>query len=243
MVGCSLAGDITPPPGVATRQAVPITTNPTAAPVSTASPILMTPPRSAANFQNGEALYIEKCSPCHGIDGDGSGPQAVNLPEGINPPALNDPDVAFSSTPADWFSMVAIGNIERFMPGFSSLTATEIWDVVAYAFSLSIDEEVLTTGEAIYLDSCADCHGDQGGGTETGSTLVDPSFISERTIEDLESAIRNGTQGEMPAFNDEFTLTELQSVSAYLFHLALSGDVSTTPDEIVPETVGPNSAV
>jgi mono/diheme cytochrome c family protein len=226
---------------MATRQAVPITTNPTAAPVSTASPILLTPPRSGANPQKGKALYTEKCSPCHGVEGDGSGPQSVNLPEGISPPALNDPEVAFSSTPAEWFSMVAIGNIERFMPGFSSMTEVEIWDVVAYAFSLSIDEEVLKTGETIYLNSCADCHGDQGGGTETGSTLADPTFISERTIEDLESAIRNGTQGEMPAFDDELTLNELQSVSAYLFHLALSSEVSTALDEIIPETEGPNS--
>ncbi len=103
IAGCNLAGDITPPPGVATRQANPITTSPTAAPVSTASPILLTPPRSAANLQKGEALYAEKCSPCHGVEGDGSGPQAVNLPEGINPPELNDPEVAFSRTPAEWF--------------------------------------------------------------------------------------------------------------------------------------------
>jgi cytochrome c553 len=93
IVGCNLAGDITPPPGMATRQAIPITTSPTATPVSTALPILLTPPRSGANPQKGKALYTEKCSPCHGVDGDGSGPQAVNLPEGINPPALNDPDV------------------------------------------------------------------------------------------------------------------------------------------------------
>ncbi len=79
----SLAEDITPPPNLQQQQ--PSQAQP-AAVSSNTFPLL--PPNPA----NGEAIYAEKCSPCHGDAGLGDGPQAAQLP---NPPAaLGSPDLA-----------------------------------------------------------------------------------------------------------------------------------------------------
>jgi mono/diheme cytochrome c family protein len=178
---------------------------------------------------------VEKCSPCHGEEGQGNGPQAVNLPEGISPSPLGDPVLAFKSTPTEWFSILTVGNIERFMPGFSSLSDAERWDVVAYAFSLSISDGETSLGQEIYQLHCSDCHGEDGSGTESGSALADPSFISNRTIEEFTAVIRDGSDRGMPGFGDELTDNELDSVSAYLMNLGFTGGVPGAIDEVATE--------
>ncbi len=240
VTGCNLAGDITPPSGVATAQAIrPTQGSTTTEPQPTSAPVVLTPPITPANIQNGEAIYLENCEPCHGVDGMGDGSQAVNLPEGNSPSHLGDPDLAFKTTPAEWFSAVSIGNIERFMPGFSSMSDAQRWDVVAYALSLSVGIDELTNGEGVYLESCSECHGPMGEGTEVGPPLADPSFISDRSVQDLIKIIGEGMGEGMPGFADELSDEQLQNASTYVMNLALTGGMVTDPEEIVTEPGGP----
>lgn len=239
VAGCNLAGDITPPSGVATAQAIrPTQGSTTTVPQPSSAPVVLTPPKTPANIQRGEAIYLESCEPCHGVDGMGDGSQAVNLPEGISPSHLGDPDLAFKTTPAQWFSAVSIGNIERSMPGFSSMSDAQRWDVVAYALSLSVGIDTLTNGEGVYLESCAECHGAMGEGTEIGSPLADPSFISDRSIQDLIRIIAEGMGEGMPGFADELSDEQLQNASTYVMSLALTGEMVSEPEEIVTEPEG-----
>ena len=102
--GLSLAEDIAPP---ANYKEPVVDIQPTAA--STVFPLVAPDPAQGA------AIFTEKCVPCHGQSGMGDGPMAANL---ANPPApLGSPDLARQSRPADWYTMVTQGNLEKLCPG------------------------------------------------------------------------------------------------------------------------------
>jgi mono/diheme cytochrome c family protein len=137
--------------------------------------------------------------------------------------------------------MVTVGNIERFMPGFSSLSDAERWDVVAYALSLSSSPEDLASGEEIYQLQCSECHGEEGMGTEAGSPLAIPAIIANQTIAGIGSIVWDGTDRGMPDFSGELTEDELQDVSAYVMGLALTGGMTDVAGEIVDDVEEPVS--
>lgn len=202
VAGCSLAGDVTPPPALATAQADQVVGTPTPeldmsrsdtneVDLGAAAP--QSPPDPAA----GEATYTEKCAPCHGPQGLGGGELAGGLE--VPPPMLGSPEVAQSANLAEWYQVVTEGRMERFMPPFASLSDQERWDVAAYALSLSTSPEVLAQGEALYGEECAACHGGNGTGVSAEIDLSDPEFIASQSAADLFEVISAG-QGEMPAF-------------------------------------------
>ena len=106
----SLAEDITPPPGAE----VPLEA-PTQPPLRGPLYPLVPPDPSVGNL-----IYAEKCAPCHGITGLGDGSMAGQLP--VPAPALGTDQVARTSSPAEWYSIVTQGNLEQRMPPFNSLT-------------------------------------------------------------------------------------------------------------------------
>ncbi|MGH2583081.1 MAG: c-type cytochrome [Anaerolineales bacterium] len=131
----SLAGDISPPPETASEQSVQILL-----------------PAAPPDLETGALIYAENCAPCHGIFGLGDGAQGAQLP--FPPAALADPQVAGDASPEDWFQVISGGNLNRYMPPFSgSLSSQEIWDVIAYAFSLGWDEDRLVEGAQIYAEN------------------------------------------------------------------------------------------
>jgi mono/diheme cytochrome c family protein len=194
----SLAGDVTPPPGA--EQSI----EPTAQPIEDEGAVFpLTPP----DVTNGEAIYTEKCAPCHGSTGKGDGERASQLPN--PPPALASVNVSRQATPADWFIMVTRGNLERSMPPFPSLSDSQRWDVVAYAFSLRTTIEDYERGKQIYDANCAGCHGldGKGDGANAGglsrqpADLTDLALMAEKSGVDLFQTISNGIPPVMPAFD------------------------------------------
>ncbi len=174
LVGCNLAGDVTPPPALATAQALEPISRPT-----TAAQTALEPPPSAPDPEVGAAIYANRCAACHGESGLGDGPQAVNLP---NPAAaLGDPALARDSSPADWYRVVTQGNIERFMPGFASLNDSERWSVVAYALTLSLESDELERGAALFDDQCAECHSLEGSETSGAPNLGSPDWMASHS--------------------------------------------------------------
>ena len=124
--GCSLAGDVTPPPALATAQM--------AAPSDSPTPVTITPPNTQPDIEAGALIYAEKCAACHGPEGLGDGELANEL--AFAPAPLGDPNFARAADPLEWYRAVTIGNLDRLMPGFVSLTDQQRWDVVGYALSL-----------------------------------------------------------------------------------------------------------
>ncbi len=211
---CSLAEDVTPPPGYQEATAQESTPEP----AQTVYPIVPPDPTQGA------AIFAEKCAPCHGVSGQGDGAQAANLP---NPaPAIGTAAVARGVKPAEWFEVVTNGNLQRFMPGFSgSLNDRQRWDVVAYALSLSSPAADVQAGQAIYTAKCQSCHGEDGHGDGPAAASLnrklpdwsgDPSLLAQRSAQELWQVTSQGAAPAMPAFADQLSETERWQVVSYV---------------------------
>ncbi len=149
LTGCSLAGDIQPPPGYSSEGAQPVS--------ATLAPIMPPDPGSAGS------VYAIKCAPCHGETGMGDGAMADQLP--LPAPAIGDPEVARAATPAEWFDVITNGRMSRNMPPFSaSLSERQRWDMVAYVMTMNVPKAQLAQGRNTYVMLCQDCHGETGSG-------------------------------------------------------------------------------
>ncbi|HUN22476.1 MAG TPA: cytochrome c [Anaerolineales bacterium] len=128
---CSLGGDFTPPAGseVTAEEAVPL------------QPTL--PP----DINRGAQLFAENCTRCHGVTGKGDGEMSGQLP--VNPPDFSTTTAIANRTPNDWFDIISNGKIESLMPPWqASLSEQERWDLVAYLYTLSMDEKALQASQA-----------------------------------------------------------------------------------------------
>lgn len=215
MAGCSfsLAEDITPPPGAVQS---PVSRTPMTQMSGLLYPLVPPDP------ENGAAIFAEKCAPCHGESGRGDGPRASQLPNPV--PPLSSAQVAREATPADWYTIVTQGNLERFMPPFASLSDSERWDVVAFAFSLSAPEDVLEQGAELFQANCAECHGATGSGdgpqaAALSSSLPDlknQEYMAQQSATDFFQVISNGVSPSMPAFGERLSEEERWAIAAYL---------------------------
>ena len=203
--GCvSLAEDLTPPP------------NSSVAAAATVAPAF---PAAAPSAANAAAIYTEKCAPCHGVTGMGDGSQSDQLPNPAT--ALGDRNIALQAIPAAWYTAVTKGNLESFMPPFNSLTDQERWDVVAYAYSLSIKEESIALGAELYAENCTLCHGKDGTGVTAPVDFTDQSFMASRSAVDLALTIVNGSENGMTAFGDDFDDNQIAALTDYLRSLTM----------------------
>jgi len=205
---CSLAGDVTPPPGLEAAQPLPASTEP---------PLIA--PRQAPDLAAGQEIFAEKCEPCHGSQGLGDGPQASALP---NPPAaLAHTTIARAAIPDEWYSLVTRGRLDLFMPGFTSLSDDERWSVVGYALSLGLDPASLSEGERVFQASCANCHVPKGPGEAAGADLTRPEFQAINSEQAMFDVITQGLAPEMPGFEASLTEAERWAVADFVRQLGL----------------------
>lgn len=146
-----------------------------------ASPPLQGPP-AAASPTRGAALWPENCLPCHGATGLGDGPTAAALE---HPPTnFTDTTLARERTLAGMYDITANGRIERLMPPWKArLTEQQMWDVVAYAQTLSVPPGMVEQGALVYAESCAECHGAEGIAAEID--LTEPTLLIEKSDQAL----------------------------------------------------------
>ncbi len=210
---CSLAGDITPPPGselsVVQQATEPVTS-------TSLYPIL--PP----DLANGAQLYQQNCTQCHGPHGMGDGPQASQL--SVPAAELGLSDFARQFTPADWYSVVTQGNMEKYMPSFANLTDRQRWDVIAYAMSMSTPSDMVSQGQTLYQDNCVNCHGQsgRGNGSDSASLSTKPADFTNQALmaqissDTLLQAITSGVTPDMPAYSDSLDENARLALVAYL---------------------------
>ncbi|HFD81215.1 MAG TPA: c-type cytochrome [Gammaproteobacteria bacterium] len=131
-------------------------------------------PTLAAAAVDGERLYQQKCSVCHGVDGGGG----VGIP-------LHLPDFLAVADDAYFRNTIRKGRPGRVMPAFPDLSDSEVDAIVAYIRSWSKQPAPRYSARAIQGDAarggqlfashCAGCHGDHGqGGVGTGVTFSRP---------------------------------------------------------------------
>jgi mono/diheme cytochrome c family protein len=216
LAACSLATDITPPPGYS----APVL--PTAA--------LASYPLVPPDPTQGQAIFNDKCAPCHGTTGMGDGPQAANLANPVAP--IGSADLARQAKPVEWYNIVTNGQMAQYMPPFSgSLTDRQRWDVVAYILSLSNPLQLVDEGSAVYTESCAACHGDagRGDGPQAASAAAkvpdwsDPSRLAQFSAQDIYDATTKGIAPGMPAFSGKLNADQTWAVAAYVRTLSFAG--------------------
>jgi mono/diheme cytochrome c family protein len=231
----TLADDIAPPPGY---QLETVPNVPAQAPVSGPVYPLVAPDPAA-----GAVIYLDKCAPCHGLEGQGNGPRAADLPNPTTP--FSSAVVARAASPEKWYEIVTRGNINRYMPPFPSLSERERWDVVAYIRTLSSSPASLELGQEIYEASCAACHGEGGRGNGVqAANLSRPlpdfnsqAYMAQKAPQDFFTLISAGIPPEMPPFHSSLEEKELWAVSEYLYTFSYASTIRTASEEApVPET-------
>ena len=136
----------------------------------------------------------------------GDGPSASGLPNGAAP--LADPALARPASMQEWFEVTKEGRMDRMMPPWKNrLSDEEIWDAVAFAYSLHVTDTSLDQGEVVWGEQCSQCHGPQGAGdgpeaVANGWQMPDLSDLNAATAPDEEwfQTVSDGG-GNMPAFS------------------------------------------
>jgi mono/diheme cytochrome c family protein len=116
------------------------------------------------------------------------------------------PEIARPASPAQWYTVVTQGNMERFMPPFVSLSDQERWDVVAYAMTLHISEEELARGRELFESNCADCSTD---------FFQNQERMSELSEVELARIVKQGND-QVPPFGASLSEEDVWAVAAYL---------------------------
>lgn len=189
----------------------------------------------------GKKIYEKRCAWCHGWEGAGDGPAADFLnprprdfTSGIYKFKASDFDNPFPFDD-DIFRMIYEGMPGTSMPGWNDLLSDkDIWDIVAYVKSLaglegeptakvnygkkiSSSDDSLKKGKELFVDRCAECHGEEGRGDATKKlkddwvsnrlwprNLTEPwKFRDGSDPEDIYARISAGISGTpMPSFDD-----------------------------------------
>ncbi len=233
----NLAGDVTPPPGY---QPPPIIDAQATSPHGQMFPLVPPDPK------NGEAIYAEKCAPCHGALGLGDGPQAAQLPTDVLP--LGRAQVARQAVPLEWYLIITEGNLERFMPPFQSLSDRQRWDVTAYILTLSMEAEALSQGAELYAKNCAGCHGERGSGdgpAASGLSVSPTNLTDQRNMvalsgEMIFEAISQGVPPAMPGFAELLTEEQRWALADYVRTLGFATS-GVEQAEALPLTATPAS--
>ena len=204
---CTLASDITPPPDY-----IPPTPMPTLGPLF---------PASAPDVQNGSVIFATECAPCHGDTGLGDGPQSQQLPLPV--PAIGMAEKGQLASPAEWFTVVTRGQMDRYMPPFADkLSDQQRWDVVSYAMTLHTTPDQIAQGKSLFETNCQNC----------ADKFTDQKKMSALSEVDLIGIIRKGN-GDIPAFGSNFSDADASAVAAYLRTLTFA---APTPPTATPTT-------
>ena len=201
LAGCTLASDITPPPGYVSPTPLPT--------------LGLLYPASAPDVQNGAMIFTQNCAACHGDTGLGNGPQSQQLP--VTVPALGLADTARSDSPTQWFTTVSQGNLDRFMPPFiGDLSDQDRWDVVFYTLTLHTKPDQITQGKALFNSNCSNC----------ADKFTDQKTMAALSEDDIIRIIKNG-QGDIPAFGKNFSDDQALDVAMYIRTLSFASTSHT----------------
>lgn len=103
-------------------------------------------PRKAPDLQRARALFTENCAACHGVNGQGDGPQA----RGMEPPPTDFTDTTryAQRTLYGLYSTITAGVDDTPMRSFHELSEDDRWNLAFYAGSLAADAKAAEAGKA-----------------------------------------------------------------------------------------------
>lgn len=173
-------------------------------------------PEGRPSARLGRPLYFENCAPCHGETGMGDGPTAPELPGPAT--MFADPVWIFERTPAELFYTTKFGIPEALMPPWGNRMSDEqIWQSVAYAWSLHTAQPAVESGQVLYAQECAACHGEGGAGDgpDAPEEINDFSNLAY-AINRSQALWLAGWQDAHPEIGEAWSLEEQANVLEYV---------------------------
>lgn len=116
----------------------------------TAYPVVIAP-KTAPDFALGQKLYTENCASCHGVSGDGKGPNAKGLDP--QPVAFADLGRAQHRSVFGLYQVIGQGLDGTAMPSFAHLPDTDRWALAFYVGSFAFKDAA--KGEALWKSDSA----------------------------------------------------------------------------------------
>ena len=95
-------------------------------------------PKISPNVQNGKRLYAQNCTSCHGMSGNGQGPDAGQLDPA--PVAFTDPERARERSLFALYQVIGQGLEGTAMQSFADLPTQDRWDIAAYVGGFAFAE-------------------------------------------------------------------------------------------------------
>lgn len=123
----------------------------------------------------GAPIYRENCQSCHGKHGKGNGPAAVDLLD--TPTDFTTSAASLALTQAKMLAAVRKGHSFADQPLWRKLDETEELAAIDYiraAFMSVNSKRSNVSGEALYLQNCATCHGVHGTGRTEATKYLQP---------------------------------------------------------------------
>ena len=150
-----------------------------------------------------EELYIQHCSACHGADATGGdlGPNVRYVDSGLSHFLVREGRESMTY-PAP---MVPIPE--------ESLSDEGVDLIVEYLWSFPKP----TTGEELFQQICAKCHGADGAGGPTGRPVIGEAHAAEQIVRNGHNGAYDDRREFMPAYDQQqITDQELQLIIAYI---------------------------
>ena len=230
--------------------------------------------------ERGEEIYAKRCILCHGEEGDADSPAYDRL----NPPPRDFSEglYKFKTTgfddlvpnDGDLFRMIRDGMPGTAMPDWGDLLdEQDMWDLVAYiktfagleeeepsqqvdyGSQVASSAESIAAGKKLFLDRCAECHGDDGKGgavkklkDDAGNrtwprNLTKPwTFRASNDPKDVYTRASVGIPGtQMPSFADpkskkKLSIEERWHVANFVASLAKTEQVPRAENTVVKAT-------
>lgn len=180
---------------------------------------------------DGRALYIEHCSACHSMSGQGG----IGLPLASEKLAGVSDDYLYST--------IRIGRPGRVMPAFQRMSDAQVdaivgflrqrSDTVGQTFEEGSVAGDVERGAVVYQEHCTKCHGDDGSGEGKGTgvtasrersflvmpaSISNPGFLASAPDAMIRRAVAVGRRDSgMPAFGrGKLNEQEIDDVVAYV---------------------------
>lgn len=168
-----------------------------------------------AAMRMGRRLYLNSCAQCHGTAGTG----------GQGYPNLTNDNWQWGGQ-ADQIHRTIAGGRQASMPAWrSQLREDGIMQVTEYVLQLAgrdVEPRIANAGQSQYNTYCAACHGTSGEGQVAlgAPDLTDDIWLYGGSREAIASVLRNGRNGEMPAFETRLGADRVHVLSAYVRNLS-----------------------